>query len=142
MSATREINRPADEVFEFLADASNNPKWQTGMVSCSWTTPPPVAVGSIYEQHARFMGKDVKSVFEVKAFNPGRSIRIATIESTFPIKVQRSVESTGTDACIVHAEIGGGPRGIFKLLAPLMKGKAQKSIDADYDRLKELLEAE
>jgi hypothetical protein len=27
-------------------------------------------------------------------------------------------------------------------LAPLMRGKAQRSVDADYDRLKDLLEAD
>jgi hypothetical protein len=30
---------------------------------------------------------------------------------------------------------------LLKLLAPLMKGRAQKSVDADYDRLKDLLES-
>ncbi|HUF94535.1 MAG TPA: SRPBCC family protein, partial [Acidimicrobiia bacterium] len=59
LTATRDINQTADEVYEFFSDASNNPKWQEGMVSCQWTTPPPIGVGSVYEQHARFMGRDV-----------------------------------------------------------------------------------
>lgn len=141
MTATREINRSAAEVFAFFADASNNPKWQLGMVSCEWTSSPPIGVGSIYEQHAKFMGRDVRSVFRVKEFEPGRSIKIETIESTFPIDVHRWVESTGADSCTVNAEIGGGPEGFLKLLTPLMSGKAQKSVDADYDRLKELLDS-
>lgn len=141
MTAIREIDRPAAEVFEFFADASNNPKWQDGMVSCEWTAPPPIDVGSTYEQHARFMGKDVRSLFAVTEYEPGRSITIETIESTFPIKVQRSVEPTGPNSCMVHAEIGGGPTGLLGLLAPLMRGKAQRSVDSDYDRLKALLES-
>jgi hypothetical protein len=139
LTATREIHRPAAEVFEFFSDASNNPKWQDGMVSCEWTTPPPIGLGSVYEQHARFMGRDVKSVFRVTEYQPGVAIGIETIESTFPITVHRSVEPTGPSTCRVHAEIGGGPTGFLKLLAPLMKGRAQKSVDADYDRLVELL---
>jgi hypothetical protein len=139
LAATREINRPADEVFAFFADASNNPKWQEGMVSCEWTTPPPIGVGSVYEQHARFMGRDVRSVFRVTEFVPGQSIKIETVESTFPITVHRRVESTGPDSCRIHAEIGGGPEGFLKLLTPLMSGKAQKSVDEDYDRLVDLL---
>lgn len=142
MTAIREINRPAAEVFEFFSDAANNPKWQAGMVSCEWVTPPPIEVGSTYEQHARFMGRDVKSLFAVTEYVPGRSIRIDTIESTFPITVNRMVEPIGPNACMVHAEIGGGPTGLLKLLAPLMRGKAQRSVDADYDRLKDLLEAD
>ncbi len=140
LAATRDIAQPAHQVFEFFADAANNPKWQDGMVSCQWLTDPPIAVGSSYEQHARFMGRDVKSVFKVTEFKPGESIRIETIASTFPINVHRWVESTGPNSCTVNAEIGGGPEGFMRLLEPLMAGKAQRSVDADYDRLKELLE--
>ena len=141
LTATREINRPAEEVFDFFAEASNNPKWQEGMVSCEWTTPPPIGVGSVYEQHARFMGRDVRSVFWVTEFEPGRSIKIETVESTFPITVHRTVHTTGPGTSQVHADIGGRPTGPLKLLAPLMKGRAQKSVNADYDRLKELLDS-
>jgi hypothetical protein len=139
MSAIREIDRPADEVAEFFFDASNNPKWQNGMVSCQWVTDPPIAVGSTYEQHARFMGRDVRSVFVVTEFEPGKSIKIETIESTFPIQVHRWVEPTGPGSCTVNALITGGPTGLAKVLVPLMQGKAQKSVDADYDRLQEML---
>ena len=142
MSVTREIARPADEVFGYLADVSNNPSWQKGMQSCEWTSQPPVGSGSTYSQHARFMGKNIKSSFVVTEFEPGRRIAIETVESTFPIQVERRVESTGPDSCQVSADIGGGPdKGVARLLAPIMTRVAQKSVDRDYDRLVELLEA-
>lgn len=140
MTATRVIARPADEVAEFLSDASNNPRWQKGMVSCQWTTAAPIAVGSIYEQKARFMGRDVVSTFEVTAFEPGRLMAIDTIDSTFPIRVVRRVEPIDDGSCRVSAEISGGPeKGPMKWLEPLMAGRAQRSVDADYDRLVQLL---
>lgn len=142
MSATRDIARPADEVFSFFADAANNPGWQTGMISCEWTTDPPIGVGSKYEQKARFMGRDINSTFIVTGFEPGRLIEIETVESTFPIRVIRLVESLSGDACRVSADISGGPQGgVAKLLTPLMARRAQKSVDADYDRLVQLLES-
>lgn len=142
MTATRAIARSADEVAEFFFDASNNPRWQNGMVSCRWVSEPPIAVGSTYEQIARFMGRDVRSTFVVTDYEPGRRIRIETIESTFPIQVERTVEETDNSSCRVSADITGGPdSGVMKLLAPLMAGRAQKSVDADYDRLVQLLES-
>jgi uncharacterized membrane protein len=142
MTATREINRPADEVFEFFADASNNPKWQKGMVSCEWTSAPPTGIGSTYRQQARFMGRDVVSTFAVTAFEPGRMIEIETVESTFPIKVVRRVEPVTDSSCRVSADISGGPeKGVLKLLEPVVGRRAQKSVDGDYDRLVELLES-
>jgi len=142
MSATRDINRPADEVFDFFADASNNPLWQNGMRSCTWTSEPLIGVGSTYEQHARFMGGNVRSTFEVTAYEPGRRIAIKSIESTFPIEVDRAVVPTGPDSCRVTVLITGGPQGtIAGLVGPFVGRMAQNSINRDYDRLVELLES-
>jgi len=142
LGAVREVARPAREVFAFFADASNNPRWQKGMVSCEWTSEPPVDVGSTYEQRARFMGRDIVSTFVVTRLEPGRLIEITTLESTFPIQVVRTVEPISEGVCRVSAVITGGPdRGLLRLAAPLMRSRAQKSVDADYDRLVQLLES-
>ena len=142
MTATREIARPASEVFAFFSDASNNPKWQNGMVSCEWTSEPPIGIGSTYEQKARFMGRDITSTFEVTRFEPGRLIGIDTIQSTFPIHVVRTVDPIDESSCRVSAHITGGPeKGFVKLIEPLIGRSAQKSVDRDYDRLVQLLES-
>lgn len=142
LTATRGIDRPAEQVFDFFSDAANNPRWQSGMVSCDWTSEPPIGVGSTYEQKARFMGRDVVSSFVVTVYEPGRRIVIDTTESSFPIRVEREVEPVGEGSCQVSAEITGGPdRGFMKLITPLLRSRAQKSVDADYDRLVQLLES-
>ena len=142
MSVTREIARSAEKVFDFFADASNNPKWQDGMVSCEWTSDPPLGVGSTYEQRARFMGKNIISTFEVTAYEPGTRIEIETIKSTFPIRVVRTVKHLSNKSCRVSAEISGGPGGLMKVLGPALNRSAQKSIERDYDRLVQLLESD
>ena len=133
------IDRPAAEVFAFLADASNNPKWQKGMVSCRWTDEGPIQVGAHYQQEARFLGRAIVSKFVVTELIEGRSISIKTVESTFPIQVTRSVEKTPT-GCVAIAEVSGEPSGIFKLLGPLMRPMLESSVKKDYRRLRELLE--
>lgn len=135
-----DIDRPADEVFAYVADASNNPQWQDGMVDCRWVTEPPIGVGSVYEQEARMLGRPITSTFEVVAFEPGRSISIETIESTFPIAVTRSVEPLDGDRCRVSAVVRGDASGVFRLGEPLMKRMVQRSVRGDYRRLKEHLE--
>lgn len=136
------IDRPADEVFAYVADFSNNPTWQQGMRSCTWTTEPPIGVGSRYEQEAAMLGRPVRSTFEVTGYEEGRSISIATIESTFPIQVTRTVEPLADGRTKVSAAVGGGPEGLLGRLAePLMKRMVKRSVDGDYARLKALLEA-
>ena len=141
MGATREIARSAEDVFEFLSDASNNPLWQAGMRSCEWTSDPPIGIDSTYEQHARFMGRDVRSTFVVTEYEKGRRIVIRAVESTFPIEVERSVTSTGTSSCRASAVISGGPEArLARVFEPLVTKMAQRSVDKDYDRLVALLE--
>ena len=56
-----DIERPAAEVFDYVADMSNNPNWQRGQVICTWTSQPPIGVGSTYDQEAKFVGTTVTS---------------------------------------------------------------------------------
>jgi len=140
MSAEREISRPAEDVFAFVSDSSNNPRWQKGQQSCQWTSAPPIGVGSTYEQRARFLGRTLLNKFEVIEYDSGRSITIRSVEGSFPIEVRRSVEPIGPDRTRMRAEISGEPTGLFRLAGPLVQRFAQRSVDADYDRLKSLLE--
>lgn len=140
LTAQREIARAAGDVFAFFSDASNNPKWQKGMISCEWTSLPPIGVGSTYEQRARFMGRQIVSSYVVTEFEAGQLIAIETTKSTFPIRVMRRVEPIDDATCRVSADITGGPDNwLARLIGPMVEKRAQKSVDADYDRLVQLL---
>lgn len=142
ITSSVDIDRPAAEVFDYVADFANNPTWQGGMKRCTWLTEPPIGVGSRYEQEAAMMGRPIVSTFEVTGFEPGRSISIATIESTFPIRVTRTVEELADGRSRVTAHVGGGPTGpLARVGTPLMKKLVKRSVDGDYARLKQVLEA-
>lgn len=140
LDSTIEIHRPADEVFAVISDFSRNPEWQRGMKSARWTTEPPTRVGSTYQQVARFLGRNVVTAFEVVAYEPGRSVSIESRESSFPIRVTRSVESLGPDRSRVSAHIVGEPRRFFRLIGPVLRLLAERSVRGDYVRLRRLLE--
>ena len=140
LNADIEIQRPVAEVFDYISNFENNTVWQRGMKAARFTTEPPLAVGSQYEQVANFMGKPVVTRFEVTDLQPGRSITIKSIESTFPIQVTRYVEPLDDHRTRVRAKIDGQPGGAMRLLAPLTRWLAQRSVTADYRRLKEQLD--
>ncbi len=145
MDTTATVDLPGAEpaeVFAFLADASNNPTWQQGMRSCTWTSGAvveggPIEVGATYDQVASFAGREIRSSFVVTAFEPGRSITIETTASTFPIRVTRSVAPLPGGGARVTAHVWGEPGGVMKLLAPLTKGLFAASVAKDYQRLRE-----
>ncbi len=135
-----EIARPAAEVFAFIADMANNPDWQQGQQRCEWTSEPPIRVGSTYDQEARFLGRTIRSSFEVTEFEPGHLIRIVSTAGPMPIDVTRTVEPIGEGRCRAAARVMGDPPRMFRLLGPLLDRMVAKNVAADYQRLKRLLE--
>ncbi|HYX84611.1 MAG TPA: SRPBCC family protein [Gaiellales bacterium] len=136
------IERAAGEVFAFLDEVENNPRWLAGMRSCTWTSPPPVRVGSTYRQVARFLGKEIRTSFEVVAHEPGRLVTIASREgSSFPITVTRRVEPAGARGCRVTEVIESDPRGFYRVWQPLLRLVVRRRVGRDYRRLKALLES-
>ncbi|MCA9490993.1 MAG: SRPBCC family protein [Myxococcales bacterium] len=133
-----EVDRAADVVFAFVADHANNPRWQGGMESCVWQGDGPIAVGARYDQRASFLGRPILTTFEVTALDPGRSITITSVVSTFPIRVTRTVEALAPDRCRVTAEVWGDPPWFLRV--PGMGHMIRRSIEGDYARLKALLE--
>jgi uncharacterized membrane protein len=139
---TVDIDRPAKEVFTILEEAEHNPRWLRGMESCTWTTPPPVAVGSRYEQVARFLGKRIRTSFEVTEHEPGTLVTISSREgSSFPLTVARRVESTGPDTCRVTETVNSDPSGFYRVAEPLLRLLVRRNIRRDYHHLKALLES-
>ena len=140
VEARVEIDRSPETIFAFLADMSNNPKWQKGMQECRWTSKPPLRLGSTYDQVARFLGKEIVSSFVVTELEPGHRIRIQTTSGTMPIDVTREVVTVSTGGSSVSAIVRGDPTGVFRLAAPLMTLMVRRSVTRDYRRLKEMLE--
>ena len=59
------VDRPSNEVFAFISNLENNPRWQAGMREAKVTSQGPLAVGSTYAQVASFLRRRVASTFEV-----------------------------------------------------------------------------
>lgn len=141
VTASIDIDRPASEVFEYLADMANNPEWQQGQQRCTWTSEPPLRKGSTYDQEAKFLGKKIVSSFEVVEFDPGHRIRIRTTGGTMPIDVTREVAALSEDRSTVSAIVRGDPPMVFRLAGPLLTMMVRSSVRKDYQRLKALLES-
>jgi uncharacterized protein YndB with AHSA1/START domain len=138
--ASINIRRSPEEVFAYLSNFENNPKWQSGMVSARFTTSGTLRVGSTYSQEARFLGRPVISELEVVEYVPGRKIKITSTSGTFPITVTRLIEPDGEGGSQVKAVVEGDASGVYRLAEPILKLVVQRSVQGDYERLKSVLE--
>ena len=137
-----EITRPCSLVWEYVENAEHNPEWLPNMRSARWITIPPVRVGSRYEQHARFLGKDVRTLFEVTAHEPGRLVTISSLPgSSFPLTITRQVEPVAANRCRITETAAGDSSGYYRIAEPFMRPIVHRNIARAYRRLKTLLES-
>lgn len=140
LDADVEIERAANEVFDYISNFENNPHWQRGANEVRFVTAHPLRTGSRFEQVAEHRGQSVVTRFEVTDFEPGRSITIESIDSDIKTRLTRRVEPLDDDRTRVTADIQTEPTGMARILGPIIRRFAQHAVDSDYQRLKELLE--
>lgn len=133
------IARPVAEVFAFVADGLNGPKWRPGVLDVRLVSGH--GVGATYKQGVKGPGgRRIDADHQVTAYQPNRRLAFRAIAGP--------VRPTGEYR---FDEVDGGTRVAFSLQADLsgikrllMGGAVQKTMDAEVaatERLKQLLEA-
>jgi len=69
------IRRTAEDVFAFLADFENVPRWNYAIASTTKVSPGAVGVGTVYRQ-IRSIPSRAEEGFEVTVFQPGRRLAV------------------------------------------------------------------
>jgi len=90
-----QIKRSTDDVFRFIADFENTPKWNYFVTSVNKLSTGPVGVGTKFHQ----VRKTDQQEYEVIAFEPPRAIEIQTTAGSVPafrIRYQFKPVSGGT----------------------------------------------
>jgi uncharacterized protein YndB with AHSA1/START domain len=135
------VERPPEEVFEFLTDLSNVPEWQSGAVNIRGPEEP-LGVGTRYVEVLRFLGRRMEATIEVTEFEPSRRFSLKTVAAPIPFAVRHLLEpEDGGGATRIRVELEGEPGGFFKLAEPLVIRNAQRQIERDFATLKEMVEA-
>ena len=75
--ATTVIDRPIEEVFAFLADGENDPKFSPRVLEIAKTTDGPPGVGTVYASTVKDAGMKTKREFKLTEFEAPTRIRWA-----------------------------------------------------------------
>ena len=78
VSGSAFIPSPPEEVYAYLAEPTNLPRWQEGVVSSVRTSPPPTVSGSTGRVVIEMMGQRVTADTTIREAVPGRRLVIAT----------------------------------------------------------------
>jgi uncharacterized membrane protein len=131
------IHRPAADVFAFLADGENNPRWRSGVIDIRRKAGD--GQGAVYEQGVKGpFGRRVAADYEVTDFEPSRRLAFRAIAG--PVRPEGSYELEDADGGTrVTFTLRFTPHGFSRLMAPMVARTMRAEVD-QLDRLREVLE--
>ena len=134
------INRPVQEVFDFVTNPANNATWVSGIESAEWTSDGPPGVGSTIKEVAKLLGRKIEAVAEITGWDPPNLERIKSAGGPLPFESTLKFEAQGDGTLLTETaqvELGG----FFKLAEGLVGKQFEKQKESDSSALKLLLEA-
>jgi carbon monoxide dehydrogenase subunit G len=136
-----EIERPPSEVFAFLAEPDNLPRWQPAVTEVAATPPGQLSGGARLTEARTFLGVRIRSTLEVTAFEPDHRLDLTTVEGPARFGVSHRLEPTngGTRVTIAGE---GEPGSALRLAGPLLRRAVERQARDDLRRLKRLLESQ
>jgi uncharacterized protein YndB with AHSA1/START domain len=134
--AELQINRPPEEVFDFWTDVRNENDWNPGSQGWEQTSPGPVGPGTTFKGEVQGMGAMTMEVVEYQ--RPFRVTRRGRAKS-FDFASTLILEA-GASGTRVKATGQVEPRGLFKLMTPLMGVMMKKRFTATMTNFKRAIE--
>lgn len=139
---TTVVDRPIEEVFAFLADGTNDPKFSPRVQEIAKTTDGPVGVGTIFVSTVKDAGMTSKREFRITEFDAPTKIRWAETSKNAVTAssggYDLAPEGTGTRVRIYNVLEG---HGFGKLIVGFALKAARKDADAFAGRIKAAIEA-
>ena len=142
VEASTVINRPVEEVFAFVANFENHPKWESNFQTVKLLTATANGVGTTYQCEMKLPGQSASSQFEITEYEVNRKIAFVG-EAAGPAIPKGS---------FLFEPVAGGTkltllprpefRGLFRLLEPMMAGYVRKQNEDHLRTLKQLLETQ
>jgi uncharacterized membrane protein len=137
-----EIDRPPEDVFAYLDELDRHGEWQAEIVSTKVESDGPVAVGTRVREFRKIGGRAQDTSYEITEHDPPRktSFRgvVGPVRPLGTVVVEPIGDGSKSRVSIQFDLVG---HGFGKLIAPLARMQARKSIVDSQEQLKAKLEA-
>jgi dehydrogenase/reductase SDR family protein 12 len=135
------INKPLEEVFNYVSDVANFPKWLAHTLEVRKDTSGPPQQSDRFTVAIKSVGRRFETPYERTAYEPNRRYTDRAVGGPIPNQQwEYTFEEVAGGTRLTRAvEAKGG--GFLKLLEPLQKRTAERQLRKDLQTLKDLLEA-
>jgi uncharacterized protein YndB with AHSA1/START domain len=129
---THEIDRPVADVFRTLAHTGDFASWNPTIRASRQLTPGEPTNGTRAEWHLKGFGAVVQ---ELQEFEPDQRLRIVPIMKSLSGGHRFTLTDLGGRTRVDH-ELEMVPKGVFKVMGPMMTSTGRKNLRATADALK------
>jgi hypothetical protein len=136
-----EIDRPASEVWAYVADYGNDTGWRAGVSLMRPSLPGPAQVGVTTHEALRLLGVTFLTDATIYRVEPGRLLEWRARDRQKHLQGSRLVEPLGEGTCHFTETVELRLLGVMRPLGPLVGWLLRRQAAADLRRLKQLLEA-
>ena len=137
------VNRPQQEVFDFLSDPANLSKWSSAFESAEWTSSDAPGIGSTYRVSAKLLGSKKEGLFEIVQWDRPNCYSYKMNQRAFPLERMESVitlspKNNGTQVTFEsHFELVR----ILKFAEGFFANMGKKQDGSNFEIAKKILEA-
>lgn len=135
------VDRPIQEVFDFLAAGVNDPQFSPRVLEIVQKTSGPPGVGTVFESTVKDAGMTSHREFELTEFDPPRHIRWAERSSNNITAIEGGydLEPSGDGTKVTVFNVLEG-HGLGRILEPIAVRVARKDAPAFALRIKSAIE--
>jgi uncharacterized protein YndB with AHSA1/START domain len=134
------VDRPIEDVFAFLSNPLNLPKWQAMIAKIEQIVPGAIGLGSKFNVQAAMLGRAMEGVMEITSYEPPTKFSFTNKAGPMEIAVTVTLKSVGTGTKVT-INPQGNPAGVFKLAEGPLTHQLKGQMEANLAKLKSILEA-
>jgi hypothetical protein len=136
-----DIDRPASQVWAYVADYGNDAGWRGGISQMRPSLPGPAQVGVTTHELLPLLGMTFRTDATVDRVEAGRLLEWRAHDRQKQLQGSRLVEPTGPASCRFTEVVEGCLLGPLRPLGPLVAWLLRRRTTVDLGRLKHVLEA-
>jgi hypothetical protein len=132
------INQPIAVVFDQIADARNEAKWNSTLTEYQLVSPGPVGKDSVFKYKNR--GNEFTST--LSEYKKPKSLAFQVQGKPMDINARVLFDAESGNVTLVKAEYDLRPKGFMKLLLPVFGSFIRKAFVKEFDNFKRFSEAQ
>ena len=133
------IQKPREDVFAFVTNPANAPRWRVGLQDAKQITPGPMQAGTLIEESLTVLGRQLQSRVEILEFVPPEFRRIRVKLGPLPVELHERYEVTDAGTLLTVSGVTE-VKGAQRLMARAAMGQIKRQLEQELATIKQILE--